>query len=88
MISRAGSADFWIRNPKISPFSAWAPNLVSDTGGNPEKRPGWRSLFTVEGTVNGLFSGVVSLGEGAGEAARLLKIGLTTLYRKIEEYRI
>lgn len=61
--------------------SPWAPNLVSDTGGNPEKRPGWRSLFTVEGTVNGLFSGVVSLGEGAGdEEAYLLHAG-TGLYR-------
>ena len=25
MISRAGSADFWIRNPKISPFSGLFP---------------------------------------------------------------
>ncbi len=23
-------------------FSPWCPNLISDKGGNPEKRPGWR----------------------------------------------
>ena len=40
--------------------SPWAPNLISDTGGNPEKRVGWRTLFSVEAPVNGLFFGMVS----------------------------
>ncbi len=39
--------------------SPWAPNLISDTGGNPEKRPGWRVLAKVEGTVNGIFRMVI-----------------------------
>lgn len=39
--------------------SSFAPNLISDTGGNPEKRPGWRTLCQVEAPVNGIFSGVV-----------------------------
>ncbi len=28
--------------------SPWAPNMVSDTGGLPEKRPGWRVLEKFE----------------------------------------
>ena len=39
--------------------SPWAPNLISDFGGNPEKRPGWRTLYTVESPVNGLWRAVV-----------------------------
>lgn len=35
--------------------SPWAVNLISDTGGNPEKRPGWRILWKIEAPVNGLF---------------------------------
>lgn len=35
--------------------SPWAPNMVADKGGMPEKRPGWRTLKTVSGQVNGLF---------------------------------
>ena len=35
--------------------SPWAPNLVSDMGGMPEKRPGWRTLARFEGRINGLF---------------------------------
>lgn len=35
--------------------SPWAPNMVADMGGMPEKRPGWRTAETVEGQVNGLF---------------------------------
>lgn len=37
--------------------SPWAPNMIADKGGMPEKRPGWRTLLQVEGAVNGLFSG-------------------------------
>ena len=35
--------------------SPYAPNLISDTGGMPEKRLGWRTLHTIEQPVNGLF---------------------------------
>lgn len=38
-------------------FSPWCPNLISDNGGNPEKRPGWRVIHTVEGPVNGMWHG-------------------------------
>jgi hypothetical protein len=37
--------------------SPWAPNMVADKGGMPEKRPGWRTLVQLEGRVNGLFHG-------------------------------
>ncbi|MBE7002674.1 MAG: hypothetical protein E7425_00105 [Ruminococcaceae bacterium] len=36
--------------------SPWAPNMVSDRGGMPEKRPGWRMLKTLDGQINGMFS--------------------------------
>lgn len=36
--------------------SPWAPNMISDMGGMPEKRPGWRVLRSMEGAINGLFS--------------------------------
>ncbi|RGX51647.1 MULTISPECIES: hypothetical protein [Anaerotruncus] len=35
--------------------SPWCPNLISDNGGNPEKRLGWRTLFQLEAPVNGLW---------------------------------
>ena len=35
--------------------SPYAINLISDTGGMPEKRLGWRKLFVVEEPVNGIF---------------------------------
>lgn len=35
--------------------SPWAPNLISDAGGFPEKRLGWRTLHTFDGPVNGIF---------------------------------
>jgi hypothetical protein len=33
-----------------------APNMVSDQGGNPEKRVGWRTLANLEAPVNGIFA--------------------------------
>ena len=36
--------------------SPWAPNMIADMGGMPEKRPGWRTLRTFEGRINGLFT--------------------------------
>ncbi len=35
--------------------SPWAPNMIADMGGMPEKRPGWRTLKTFEGRINGIF---------------------------------
>lgn len=35
--------------------SPYALNLVADEGGMPEKRPGWRTLCSREGRINGLF---------------------------------
>ena len=35
--------------------SPWAVNVVMDTGGFPEKRPGWRRLRKLDGAVNGIF---------------------------------
>ncbi len=37
--------------------SPWAPNMIADKGGMPEKRPGWRTVAQLEGQVNGLFCG-------------------------------
>ena len=39
--------------------SSFAPNLISDTGGNPEKRLGWRTLHELGGKINGLFYTVI-----------------------------
>ncbi|MBQ9975838.1 MAG: hypothetical protein IJP16_04945 [Clostridia bacterium] len=37
--------------------SPWAPNMISDAGGMPEKRPGWRIIIEGNGIrVNGLYS--------------------------------
>lgn len=35
--------------------SPYALNLISDSGGMPEKRTGWRTLHRLEGAVNGLW---------------------------------
>lgn len=35
--------------------SPYAPNLISDSDGFPEKRPGWRTLCNVEAPVNGVY---------------------------------
>ena len=35
--------------------SPYAVNLISDSGGMPEKRPGWRTLHKLEGPINGLW---------------------------------
>lgn len=36
--------------------SPYAPNMISDDGGNPVKRFGWRVLHQLPGRINGLFS--------------------------------
>lgn len=35
--------------------SPWAPNIVADMGGMPEKRPGWRTLKQLSLKINGLY---------------------------------
>lgn len=35
--------------------SPYAVNLISDSGGMPEKRPGWRTLHQLDGAINGLW---------------------------------
>lgn len=46
------SADPMLVDKSRSPY---AVNLISDSGGMPEKRPGWRTLLQQEGNVNGLW---------------------------------
>ena len=36
--------------------SPYAENIISDIGGYPEKRLGWRTLKTLEGKINGIFA--------------------------------
>jgi len=59
--------------------SPWAPNIVADMGGLPEKRPGWRTAETFEGQINGLFDAVFG-----GETHRLVHAG-TGLYRRWDD---
>lgn len=44
-------------DPSRSPF---APNLISDSGGYPEKRTGWRVLYTLDSPINGIYRGVIN----------------------------
>lgn len=46
------SADAMLVDRSRSPY---AVNLISDSAGMPEKRPGWRTLHTLEGRINGLW---------------------------------
>lgn len=55
--------------------SPFAPNLISDAGGMPEKRIGWRTLKTVEAPINGIFS----FDDGSGKTI-LIHAG-TGIYR-------
>ncbi len=54
--------------------SPWAPNMVADAGGMPEKRPGWRTLEEFDGRINGLFCAVFD-----GVTHRLAHAGDTLL---------
>lgn len=40
--------------------SPYAPNLVADKGGMPEKRLGWRTLHQIEQPINGLWHGEIN----------------------------
>ena len=55
--------------------SPHAVNVVSDTGGFPEKRLGWRTLKTLDGRINGIYhyKGVVKQGEGEEETEALIE---------------
>lgn len=54
--------------------SPWAPNMVADKGGMPEKRPGWRTVEAFEGRVNGLYDAVFG-----GATHRLVHAGTKLL---------
>lgn len=54
--------------------SPYAPNLISDSGGYPEKRPGWRTVYTMSGRINGMHSLTVD-----GETHMLIHAG-TAMY--------
>lgn len=43
--------------------SPYAPNLISDIGGMPEKRLGWRTIATIESPINGMWRGELTNGE-------------------------
>jgi len=40
--------------------SPYAPNLIADIGGMPEKRTGWRVLHTLEQPINGIWYGEIN----------------------------
>lgn len=59
--------------------SPYAPNLISDSGGFPEKRVGWRTLLTIDAPINGLFLASI---QKEGEPPKRLHLahGGTKLY--------
>ena len=59
--------------------SPWAPNMVADMGGMPEKRPGWRTLRQFSGRINGIFAATFD------GVTHLLTHAGTRLYRWYEE---
>jgi hypothetical protein len=58
--------------------SPWAPNMISDRGGMPEKRTGWRTIKTLSGKINGLYCAEF------GGVRHLLSHAGTKLYRWYE----
>lgn len=65
------STDPSLVEPSRSPLCT---NIMADSGGMPEKRPGWETLHQMDGQVNGLYSGV-----WGGETKTLAHVG-TKLY--------
>ncbi len=57
-----------------------ARNLVSDTGGFPEKRVGWRVLQTLPGRINGIYRYDGENAEGEKVSCFIIHAG-TTIYR-------
>jgi hypothetical protein len=84
-------ADFSRDSSVIDGNRSPAPlNLISDRGGNPVKRPGWRTLTTVAGPVHNIWSvnidgtrhivvhGGTNIYELAGNVATVLRSGVTS----------
>lgn len=66
------SVDSSLVDKERSPF---APNLIADVGGMPEKRLGWRTLHELEKPINGLFFGEID------EVETFIAHGGTKLYK-------
>lgn len=65
------STDPSLVDPSRSPLSV---NMIADNGGMPEKRMGWRTLYTIEKPVNGLFVAVID------QKQRFIAHGGTKIY--------
>lgn len=61
--------DFASEETEVDPRrSPWAPNMVSDRDGRPEKRPGWETVYIYEGErINGIHWAGEELFVHAGE---------------------
>ncbi len=55
--------------------SPYAPNMISDSGGQPEKRLGWRKIHSIDSPINGLYYGTI------GQNKVFLAHGGTKLYK-------
>lgn len=59
--SRFKGVDFSVDASLVSKDrSPYAPNLIADVGGMPEKRLGWRTLHTLEQPINGIWYGEIN----------------------------
>lgn len=59
--SRFKGVDFSVDASLVSKDrSPYAPNLIADVGGMPEKRLGWRILHTLEQPINGIWYGEIN----------------------------
>jgi len=65
--------------------SPWAPNMISDAGGNPEKRPGYRTLKKYNGRVNGIHGYLGEILVHAGTEIHLY--GGALLMSGVNDYR-
>lgn len=62
--------------------SPWATNMIADKGGMPEKRPGYRTVCSLESQINGIFNAEF------GNIKHLLVHSGTNLYRWWEDSEI
>ena len=59
--SRFKGVDFSVDASLVSKDrSPYAPNLIADVGGMPEKRLGWRTLHTLEQPIDGIWYGEIN----------------------------
>ena len=59
--SRFKGVDFSVDASLVSKDrSPYAPNLIADVGGMPEKRLGWRTLHQIEQPINGIWYGEIN----------------------------